>query len=796
MDKKNLPYTLDQPRSPAGDGPLHNDTPAGGARSQRVTNQPIVRSRELSRHDSLAAVRGHTGAWSATVATLAATLNLSLPAASQTSQPETLRLPSPMFPEAIERWRQGAPDDALAILDRQLAPRNEDQPVEALVLRATLRREAGQPTRAEPLWRAVVEREIFMRTFARRALVESLTARGAVSDAAAVLTELTRGNSTRHLDLVLRVADGYAETGRPGQARALYETLVARQSRGELADRARLGISATLEADGRIDAAIQKLRETQLHHRTADTFESARRAERRLKAARGLPLTPWTSTQYRTLARRLRTESRHDTALTMIGEWRTFHGDDNSGVAAGIEAERIETLYSQRANDAAVAACQAFYRRFPGGGHGPDVRLTEFRLAVRMIDTDRARRLGLNLWEGRVPGATANHRWNAGNLLAAHLVAVGDLDGGLALYRQLFPLAGSADRQREILWRAGVAALRAGHTDRAVTNLQSLVNRNPTGDLLPAGLYWLAIAQSEASTEQSDRRLRDVIDRFPFHYYAMRAREALARQGGVVPDIDVDTTNAFPDITLSATTIGRAEYRASMVLARAGLPVDAAWYLRRLLERQGSDRGLALLAARASGTAGDYRSVTRILVNHFGGFLYQPAAGLPPDFWTLVYPRPFQRDIDHWARTHEVNPLLMNSLMRRESRFDPAARSAVGAVGLFQIMPYTAKALGERAGVSDIITNRTDDATLMRPSVNAAIAARLTADLLQLFDGAVAPVVASYNAGEERVAAWWDAARDLPEAFFVDTIPYSETRRFVREVLTNRAAYERLYGER
>ena len=79
--------------------------------------------------------------------------------------------------------------------------------------------------------------------------------------------------------------------------------------------------------------------------------------------------------------------------------------------------------------------------------------------------------------------------------------------------------------------------------------------------------------------------------------------------------------------------------------------------------------------------------------------------------------------------------------------------------------------------------------------MNTAIAARLNADLLELFDGVRAPVIASYNAGEERVADWWEGAQGLRQDFFVDTIPYSETRRFVREVLANYAAYQRVYGE-
>ena len=160
----------------------------------------------------------------------------------------------------------------------------------------------------------------------------------------------------------------------------------------------------------------------------------------------------------------------------------------------------------------------------------------------------------------------------------------------------------------------------------------------------------------------------------------------------------------------------------------------------------------------------------------------------------MAYPRPFWDTVAESARAHGADPVLLVSLMRSESRFDPAARSAVGAVGLLQIMPYTAEALAERAGVGDILAGGVDDATLAEPRVNIAIAARLNADLLELFDGARLPVIASYNAGEDRAGEWWAAARGLRDDFFVDSIPYTETRNFARGVRANYAAYERIYG--
>ena len=707
---------------------------------------------------------------------------------------DDLRLPPLTFPDAVAYWRAGRINSALATLDRRVAP--ADQPsLEALVLRAALLRDAGRAPEAEALWRAVIDREVWMRTFSRRALVESLAERGGPAEAEPILAELTRSDATRHLDMTLRVAAAYGLGGDTGPAANHYRQVLGRQRLGVSADAARLGLATVLEWDGETDAAMALLREAKLQHWRADTFARADAAARRLAQAVGHSPKPFNESEYRMLVRRLRNASRHEAALALIEEWRAAH--PSTSRPDRIAAERIETFYAQRANDEAVAAAARFYETFPASALFRGVRLTDFRLAVRMGDTERARQTGLDLWQGRVSGATARERRSVASLLAAYLVAVGDVDGGLDLYRELFRTAQSADDQRDILWRAGVAALRDGQHERALTNLRGLINRRPSGDLAPAGLYWLGVAETRTeATQAAIRSFRSVAERFPYHYYGMQARERLAELTNGREDGGTGRSLDFPTLEVSRASQGRAEYKAAMVLARAGLIEDAAWYLRRLLDRQSRDRGLALLTARASAAAGDYTGVSSVLVNHFGAFMQRLATNLPEDFWKMVYPRPFWEAVTASARRHDVDPTLLVSLMRQESRFDPDARSPVGAIGLLQIMPYTAVALAESSGVAEIVDGEgIDEAALTDPAVNTAIAARLNGNLLEIFDGAMPPVIASYNAGEERVAIWWRSARDLRADFFIDTIPYSETRRFVREVLTNYAAYQRIYGD-
>ena len=719
-----------------------------------------------------------------------------VPAAGQAADPnDAIRLPPPSYPQAVAEMLAGRPTAALDALDRAARSSGaETPPLEHAILRAALLARAGRPEEAENAWREVIDGAVFMRTFARRALVDSLAGRGAPADAEPILDMLVGSDAARHRDLLLRVAAAHLDAGTPERAAALYRRVLGVSGRGADADAARLGLAGALEAAGDGSGALDALREAQLRHRTADAFVAARRDSARLAAARGVDIRPFNQDQYRTLVRRLRSASRYAPALDLLDEWAAAHP---AAAASDRRAlERVTTLYDQRDNAAAVAACRAFAEQHPASPLLPDVRLTDFRLAVRMGDKPRARRLGLDLWEGRVAGATTSQRRAAALLLGAYLVAVGDVDGGLALFRGLFETATQPDDQRSLLWRAGVAALRDGQHERALGNLRSLVDRQPDGDLALAAQYWLAVATARSGdTAAATRRFESLAATYPYHYYGLTARQRLAELAGEEA-APTPRRIDFPSLGVTAAARGRAEFKAAMALARAGLVEDAAWYLRRLLARRRGDRGLALLAARASAAAGDHAAVARVVVNHFGGFLNRPARGMPGDFWTLVYPRPFWDTVVQSAGAHGVDPTLLVSLMRQESRFDPEARSAVGAVGLLQVMPYTAEALAVRAGVGRILTpDGLDEAALTDPAVNTAIAARLNADLLELFEGVRAPVIASYNAGEERVADWWEGAQGLRQDFFVDTIPYSETRRFVREVLANYAAYQRVYGE-
>ncbi len=734
----------------------------------------------------------HSGKW------LLAGVGLFVIVASATSSAQgdafsDLRLPAATHPAVLSLMGNGAPREALHRLDQEL--QNDTAPaLESLILRATLNQRAGFSLNAEQDWRSVINQAVFMRTFARRQLVTSLLNRRTPEQAEEILDTLIGSDSVRHRDLLLALASSYRETNDLDRSATTYRRVLALTSLGATADSARLGLANTFEAMNDVPSALNILREAQLQHRTWKAFADARSDSHRLAESQDKQLVPFSEAEYRELVRRLRNASHYVGALDLLDEWRTHYPD--SGGSDTWAMERVTTLYAQRTNEGAVEAARQFYEKFPHSPLVGNVRLTDFRLAVRMGDVERARRLGLDLWNNENNTATPSQRQDAALLLGAYLGAIGMNAEALSHYRNLFQSSNNPEVQRDMLWRAGIAALRDGQYERAQTNLSSLVNRQPTGDLNLAAQYWLAVAQEKNGDLTTAVRLHATLaSRYPYHYYGITARSRLEElEESIEINIPQSVPVKFPNLAIKESSTQRAEYKAALTLARAGLIQDAAWYLRRLLDRNPGDRGLALLAARASAAGSQYASVTQILVNHFGTYLQRPAQGLPPDFWTLVYPRPFWQTVIDAAGEHGANPVLLVALMRRESRFDPEARSPVGAIGLLQIMPYTAEALAERAGVGHILTNGINDAVLANPQVNIAISARLNADLLQLFEGEILPVIASYNAGEDRVAEWWAGTRHLRDDFFVDSIPYSETRRFAREVIANQAAYDRVYG--
>lgn len=134
-------------------------------------------------------------------------------------------------------------------------------------------------------------------------------------------------------------------------------------------------------------------------------------------------------------------------------------------------------------------------------------------------------------------------------------------------------------------------------------------------------------------------------------------------------------------------------------------------------------------------------------------------------------------------------PALVHAIIRQESNYSPTAVSKVGARGLMQLMPATAKQVAGRLGLS-----HTDGRLTAEPSYNIQLGQAYLATVLDQFNGDYALAIASYNAGPGRVRQWLrdygDPGTDIEGWLtWIEQIPFSETRNYVQRVLEGVAVY-------
>ncbi len=148
-----------------------------------------------------------------------------------------------------------------------------------------------------------------------------------------------------------------------------------------------------------------------------------------------------------------------------------------------------------------------------------------------------------------------------------------------------------------------------------------------------------------------------------------------------------------------------------------------------------------------------------------------------------LFPTPYQRSVSELADHHSVASELIYGVMKQESAFIPDIKSSAGAVGLMQLMPPTARDMGKKIGVKAPAWKLTDS------EFNLRLGVTYLRHVLDRFGKNTVLATAAYNAGPHRVSQWI-SDRTMPADIWVETIPFDETRRYVRAVLFNTTVSE------
>lgn len=190
------------------------------------------------------------------------------------------------------------------------------------------------------------------------------------------------------------------------------------------------------------------------------------------------------------------------------------------------------------------------------------------------------------------------------------------------------------------------------------------------------------------------------------------------------------------------------------------------------------------LLAEIYHASGDTDSTLKSLRSAFPALATVEQDSVPPYFLKMYYPLKYDDWIRSYSRRNALDPFTVMGLIHQESYFNANAKSSVGATGLMQLMPATARELAGRFHIAPRLDN---------PETNIRLGAAHFKGLVSLFNGSDELAIASYNAGQGRVQQWRRAAPSKPMDEFIESIPFRETRTYVKHVVMIASSYRRMY---
>ena len=353
----------------------------------------------------------------------------------------------------------------------------------------------------------------------------------------------------------------------------------------------------------------------------------------------------------------------------------------------------------------------------------------------------------------------------------------------IAAYRTLVTRYPKREIAGAALWRLGWHAYLKGDARAAAQQWGKLVDATGNRLYRLEALYWRARATEEGRNRAAAAPLyAQVVAEAPRSYYG---HLALARTGaarGAARPSPVMLPADPADALVDDPGFARVD-----LLRRLGLVESALEELEEVVQQATGDT-LRLYGFSSAYVRDErYQPALRIFRRHFAS-LARTDPALPRAFWEMLYPFGWRSEVTTAAQRVGLDPLLVAALVREESSYNPRALSPVGARGLMQLMPATARPMAEHRGLAFAGGELLDD-----PGANIEIGTAFLAGLLREFkDERLA--LAAYNAGPGRVRQWWQARRTSDIEAFVEQIPFDETRQYVKRVMFSWQEYRRLYG--
>jgi soluble lytic murein transglycosylase len=374
----------------------------------------------------------------------------------------------------------------------------------------------------------------------------------------------------------------------------------------------------------------------------------------------------------------------------------------------------------------------------------------------------------------------------------------GDAAAARGLVDSLLAAYPSGDMAVEAAWLAVFSRYAAGELDEAFAAAERFEEVLPArADYRSDGrlAYWRGrIRQQQGRDDEAGPFYERVLRDYPLGWYALLSYLRLEqRQPGTgrtaLQEARKDSAATLPSATelLAAAACWNLALEAGLTLLSLGLEPEAQDELRAALARPtaASGRELDLFSAFLYDRAGAVSRSHQILRRQVPQFFYAWPQETDDRWWIPAYPRPFGEPVEKAHESEKVPVSLIRAIMREESGFDPKIVSYAHAVGLMQLLEKTASGMARR----DVSARE-----LYQPELNVALGTKYVRYLLDRFGHPVL-AVAGYNSGPGGVLRTLKrtTGREIDE--FVEWIPYDQTSRYTKRVLSSAWVYQVLYGD-
>jgi soluble lytic murein transglycosylase len=375
-------------------------------------------------------------------------------------------------------------------------------------------------------------------------------------------------------------------------------------------------------------------------------------------------------------------------------------------------------------------------------------------------------------------------------LLAAHHADRGRTDKALDTYRRAADSIGVGATAAEALWQAGWLYYKEGRYTEALWTFDDIARAQPAAMLALQAQYWKARALEKlGESKKAIEAFHAVCREAPNSYYCQMGRTRDGWQPATQELSPAATGSVESTESPGQTVTVDIHYQRALELQTLGWQREAGEELVTLIPKVVHDQKTTLWLARLLAATGEYHRSLSLIRTYFSDMLDRGGAGVQRAVWETAYPGGYFGAIEALPDNQGIDSRLVTAVIREESSYNPLAVSSAGALGLMQVMPQTGQKIASQFGPQTFSRER-----LFEPCYNIRLGSAYLRQLGTKFGNNLAHVIAAYNAGPDAVTKWIQQFGDKDRDEFIESIPYTETRNYVKKVLRSYGEYKRIYG--